>query len=208
MKYKVEIKPSGVIYDSEDNILDDALNNGLSLEYSCKTGCCGICKAKIVSGQAENENGELVESGEILTCSSKAKSNLVLISNYYPELADIKKQTLPCKVSEIKYVTDDIIVIKFRMPPKANFNYFPGQYINLNYKGLKRSYSMANVLSGKNEIEFHIRKVPGGKMSEQLFDGLKINQLMQMEGPYGTFFVHKSEKTVTFYCDRDRDCAD
>jgi len=194
--YKIEIQPAGVSFESEKNILEEALNHAIPLEYSCKTGECGTCNADIISGEVENEHGELITNGTILTCQSKAMSDLILKANYYPELIHIKQKTVPCKVASFEYRTDDIVVINFRFPPTAKFDYLPGQYIDLSYKGIKRSYSIANAKTETGELELHIRKVPNGKMSEQLFGQLKENQLMRLEGPKGTFFVREGEKPL------------
>lgn len=196
MKYTIEIQPAGVKYQSEGNLLDDALSASLPIEHSCKTGDCGVCSAEVIDGSVENEKGDVVTSGYILTCQSRAKSDIALKANYYPELVNIKQQTIPCKVASVELVTEDIILIKFRFPPTVKFNYLPGQYIDLNYNGVKRSYSIANAKSDLKELELHIRQVANGKMSELLFNGLKENQLMRMEGPKGTFFVKDNNKTL------------
>ncbi|ETT07715.1 FAD-binding oxidoreductase [Providencia alcalifaciens] len=194
MPYKITIEPAGVTYTSENNLLDDALNQAVPIEYSCKTGDCRTCQAEIISGSAKNEHNEIVCNGSILTCQSKAQSNLTLKVNYYPELKDIKVQTLPCKISSIKYITDDIIILKLRLPPTNNFTYLPGQYIDLIYKNIKRSYSIANINS--KELELHIRYVPSGIMSDYIFKQFSENQLMRIEGPKGTFFVRHNSKSL------------
>lgn len=198
MTYKIEVQPAGVQYKSENNLLNDALEQSISLEHSCKTGECGACSAEIISGTVSNENGEIVTAGTILTCQSKALSDVVLKANHYPELADIQVQTVPCKVALFSYPVEDTLIINFRLPPTAKFNYLPGQYLDLSFKGIKRSYSIANAQSISEGIELHIRHVPSGKMSAALFSGLKTNQLMRVEGPKGTFFVRDDIKPLIF----------
>ncbi len=196
MTYKIEIQPAGVSFISRKNILDDALAQSIPLEYSCKTGDCSMCSAEIISGEIENEVGDIVSSGSVLICQSNAKSDATLKTHYFPELIGQKNQRIPCKVSSFNFVTDDIIVIKFRLPPTANFDYLPGQYVDLSFKGIKRSYSIANSKQVLDCVELHIRKVPNGKMSELLFNDLRENQLMRIEGPKGTFFVKTSKKPL------------
>jgi CDP-4-dehydro-6-deoxyglucose reductase len=198
MIYNITIQPANVTYKSEHNLLDDALSSFLPLEHSCKNGECGVCRAELISGQVQNENGEIVTEGSILTCQSKALSDVVVRAHYYPELADIKVQTLPCKVVNFDYVTDDVLALKLKYPPTSSFNYIPGQYIDLSFKGVKRSYSIASAPSESKDIELHIRKVPNGKMSDLLFGCVTENQLMRMEGPKGTFFVRDNDKPLIF----------
>ncbi|CAH8222806.1 FAD-binding oxidoreductase [Vibrio sp. SA48] len=196
MQYNIKIQPAGISYTSEENLLDDAIAQSIPLEHSCKTGDCGACNAEIISGIVENENGESVNQGNVLTCQSKAKSDVVLKVNYHPELIHIKQKTVPCKVVSFEYVTEDIVSIKLRFPPATKFDYLPGQYVDLSFKGIKRSYSIANAKSDSKELELHIRKVPNGKMSELLFGELKENQLMRIDGPKGTFFVKNNTKQL------------
>ncbi|WP_234495037.1 FAD-binding oxidoreductase [Vibrio maritimus] len=198
MKYTISVQPAGVGFQSEENLLDDAISQHVPLEHSCRTGDCGVCSAEVISGSVENENGEVVNRGKVLTCQSKPLSDLVLQANYYPELVNIEVKTVPCKVNSFTLATDDIIVIKLRMPPTANFDYLPGQYIDLSFKGVKRSYSIANAKENGDELELHIRKVENGAMSDILFNQLKTNQLMRLEGPKGTFFVREDENPIIF----------
>jgi len=196
MQYNIEIRPAGVRYKSDENLLEDALSNSLPLKHSCKTGDCGVCTAELLSGSVETNGGEVVTSGQILTCQSIAHSDVILKAHYYPELAHIKQQTVPCKVASVEYPSDDIVILTFRFPPTAKFDYLPGQYVDLSYKGIKRSYSIANAKQTTKEIELHIRKVPNGKMSDAIFGQVKENQLMRMEGPKGTFFVKDNSKPL------------
>jgi CDP-4-dehydro-6-deoxyglucose reductase len=198
MKYTISVQPAGVGFQSEENLLDDAISQHVPLEHSCRTGDCGVCSAEVISGSVENEDGEVISCGKVLTCQSKPLSDVVLQANYYPELVNIEVKTIPCKVNSFTLATDDIIVIKLRMPPTAKFDYLPGQYIDLSFKGVKRSYSIANAKGSGNELELHIRKVENGAMSDILFNQLKTNQLMRLEGPKGTFFVREDETPIIF----------
>jgi CDP-4-dehydro-6-deoxyglucose reductase len=198
MKFKVEIQPAGIEYQSEANLLDDALKQNITLEHSCKNGDCGSCCAELLSGSVENEKGVVISFGELLTCKSKPLTDIVLRANYFSELVDFKLINLPCKVVSYDFVAEDILVVKLRFPPTAQFNYLPGQYVDLKINGIKRSYSNGNSRSCSNGLELHIRKVPDGKMSELVFNTLKLNQLMQIEGPKGTFFIRESEKPLLF----------
>jgi len=196
MKYNIIVSPSGVKFKSDDNLLNDAISQGVPLGHSCKTGACGVCRADVISGSVENEHGEIVSQGQVLTCQSSAHSDLVLKASYYPELIAIKQQMIPCKVTNVERIARDIIILRLRYPPSIKLQYLAGQHIDLIYKGVKRSYSIANALSDEKEIELHIRQVPNGEMSSLLFGDVKNNQLMRIEGPKGTFFVRSSDKPL------------
>jgi ring-1,2-phenylacetyl-CoA epoxidase subunit PaaE len=58
-----------------ESILDVALKRGISLRYSCKSGVCATCRAKLVEGQVEMDvnyslEDDEVRRGFVLTCQS------------------------------------------------------------------------------------------------------------------------------------------
>lgn len=190
----------------DNNILDAAKAHGLVLEHSCKTGRCGICKAKVVGGSTQvlqEESGlsqEEINAGFILTCCRTATQDIELDSEDLGALADIKIQTLPSKIDSITCLAEDIIKVVLRLPPNGTFNFLPGQYINITAKSsIRRSYSIANAPQQSGKIELHIRKVPQGAMSQYWFEEAKVNDLLRFEGPLGTFCVReKPEKNIIF----------
>lgn len=167
-------------------------------------GSCGVCKAKLVRGKVKQLNTQKAltsneaEEGFILTCCTEAASNLELVANYYPQLAAIKKMVQPCKVENLSFPSDDIAVLKLKIPPAAKFNYLAGQYIQLIVKGERRSYSIANSKDSYSGIELHVGRVTGGLFSEYIFNELKIGQLLRFEGPIGSFFVRDADSPIVF----------
>lgn len=206
MNNRITILPSVVVFntDAELTILQNALQNNVILEHSCGTGQCGACKAKRLSGQIESEDkyNILTESektdGIFLTCTSKALSDVQIEAEYLHELAGIQKKTVPCKIDSIDFPVPDVAILRLRLPPTANFNYLPGQYIDLICNGIARSYSIASASAENNMFELHVRKVEGGTFSNFVFNEFKPNQLLRIQGPSGTFFVRTNEKPLIF----------
>lgn len=196
----VKIQSSNIKFNAVENvtILDSALKAGIILEHSCKNGSCGLCSSQLISGEVTSQEGETFTSGQsFLTCQCKPSSNEIIIeAEYYPELAGIIRKVTPCKVSSIDK-REQFAIFKFRLPPTAAFQYQPGQYINLSYQGVTRSYSIANADSNDG-IELHIRRVPDGVMSELLFSDVTVNSLLRMDGPIGTFFVRPDTNPIIF----------
>ncbi|WP_404273517.1 CDP-6-deoxy-delta-3,4-glucoseen reductase [Yersinia similis] len=205
MSLNVKLHPSGIIFTSDgtSTILDAALDSNINIEYSCKDGTCGSCKAILISGEVDSaENTFLTEEdvakGAILTCCSKAKSDIELDVNYYPELSHIQKKTYPCKLDSIEFIGEDIAILSLRLPPTAKIQYLAGQYIDLIINGQRRSYSIANAPGGNGNIELHVRKVVNGVFSNIIFNELKLQQLLRIEGPQGTFFVREDNLPIVF----------
>lgn len=185
----------------EDNtILDSALENKIMLEHSCKNGSCGLCESEVMEGHVLDSEGQQLGVGEkFLTCQCTAGSEkLIIKAEYHPELAEQVKKMVPCKVSAVDQ-HGDFLTLKLRLPPTAQFNYLPGQYVNLIYQGITRSYSIANANTNvKQGIELHIRRVENGAMSNLLFSSVKPETLMRLDGPIGTFFVRKDTSPIIF----------
>lgn len=205
MTYTVTLNPSGKAFNVDEDglILDTAIQANIHLSHSCRNGSCGVCKSKLLKGKVDHpENMSGISSAElddgyILTCLAKPMSDLEIEANYFAELDGIESGTFPCKVSSIEFPSEDIMILKLRFPPNAIMQYLPGQYIDLMWKDLRRSYSVANTTL-ESDVELHIRHVPGGQFSRFLFDELKPGTLLRMNGPHGTFFVRESEAPVIF----------
>lgn len=179
-----------------ETILDAALRQGVALQYSCRTGRCATCKARVLSGQTAAMRDELglgdAESveGHILTCVRTASSDLVLEVEDLGDAIAFPARLLPCRISVLERPAPDVVRALLRLPPNTRFGYYPGQSIDVfGPAGLRRSYSIANAPSVAGQLELHIRKVPGGAMSAYWFEQARENDLLRFRGPLGTFFL-------------------
>ncbi len=191
---QVKIQSGEVFANAEGiSVLDSALNEGLVLEYSCKTGQCGVCKTTLVSGQVEDIREPLSLTlderalGQFLTCCSKAKTDITITSENLKALQGIEVKTLPAKISALNFLTDDIVEVCLRFPPTAQFTFLAGQYVDISYQGVRRSYSIASSQTEQG-LRFVIKKVEDGQMSDYWFNQAKVGDLLRIEGPKGTFF--------------------
>ncbi|NWD23849.1 2Fe-2S iron-sulfur cluster binding domain-containing protein [Pseudomonas yamanorum] len=180
-------------------LLDSAKKHGMALEYSCRSGRCGVCKSH-AAGETEvirhDESVLTVDelaSGYILTCCRTALGNVCLDIEDLSQFADINSRTLPCRVDSFKRLADDVVEVILRLPPKDPLNYLPGQYVDIIGKGgVRRSYSLANAPRSDGRLELQIRQVPGGVMSQYWFEELGPNDLLRLEGPQGTFALRNT----------------
>jgi CDP-4-dehydro-6-deoxyglucose reductase, E3 len=191
---------------SETTVLDAARAHGLVLEHSCRTGRCGVCKAKVTSGHTQVLKGEEAltdaekNEGYIFTCCRAAVDDLVLDIEDLGRLGALQKQTLPCKIDSIHFLAPDVIQLFLRLPPKHKFEYVSGQYIDIiTKKDIRRSYSIANASQVSDKLELHVRQVPGGEMSHYWFHEAQTNDLLRLDGPHGTFcFRERDQKNIIF----------
>ena len=184
----ITLKPSNITFvvSDEETILQAALRQKIALPYSCKVGKCDTCiTTSVAYGQAPSD---------IKTCTTVPSQSMDLELDLLTELEDIDVKMLPCRIASIKKVAEDVNILTLRLPPNQGIQFLAGQYIDLIKGDIRRSYSIAS--TPKNEmIELHIRNVEEGKFSEYLFNEAKVNDLLRLEGPFGTFF--RREKSLS-----------
>ena len=69
----------------DNNILDEALANGLDVPYSCQGGVCTTCMGKLEKGKVIMDDDQMLSDEEIndglmLTCISKPDSDEIVIN--------------------------------------------------------------------------------------------------------------------------------
>ncbi|CAM5463594.1 CDP-6-deoxy-delta-3,4-glucoseen reductase [Eoetvoesiella caeni] len=197
MAFNITFTPSGhqVTVASEQSILAAAIENGLGLPYSCKTGICRTCRGKIKSGEVDLGDAHpdyLSETeraqGYALLCQAKALSNCT-IEIAERDLGGIRPKVIPCRVVSFERPSHDVAVLRLKLPMNEKMRFLPGQYIEFLLKdGKRRSYSIANSpdVQGLNEIELHIRHLPGGLFTDHVFTQMKARDMMRFEGPFGS----------------------
>ena len=181
---------------SDSTLLDAAIAAGLNLEHGCRTGRCGSCKTRVVQGDTARLNADMCLSaaehaqGWVLTCTNAAQSDLTLDTQDLAALDGIVARTLPARVHAIKALSQDVVQVLLRLPANAALRFLPGQYVNvIGRGGVRRSYSIANAPSAAGILEFFIRRVEGGAMSNYWFGQAAVGDLLRMDGPRGSFYL-------------------
>lgn len=183
-----------------ESLLDAAARAGIHLNYSCKTGRCSSCKCRLISGvteplqEAMGLNAQEKSEGWILSCVSTAATDIVLETEDLGDFNVPEAKTLPCRISQIDFLAPDVARVLLRFPPKAEFQFLAGQYVDvIGPGGIRRSYSLANADFQERLLELHIRKIDGGAMSNYWFNQAQPNDLLRIHGPLGTFFLRETQ---------------
>ena len=193
--------------DPATSILDAARAAGVTLEYSCRTGRCGVCKAPVVAGgtailrpEDESLSADEAASGLILTCCRAAAGDVTLDVEPLDRLAGLEIRTIPARIASIDRLAPDIVRLVLRTPPASPLRFLPGQYVDvIAAGGIRRSYSLANAPRADNLLELIVKRYPGGVLSEYLFERAAPNDLVRIEGPFGTFFLRdKAPRDMVF----------
>lgn len=191
--------------DNQSTIFQSAQKAGVLLEHSCLAARCKSCKVKVLSGKSLNVHDEYVlsteekEDGIVLSCNSIPQSDLIIEAEDLSDWDLPKSRTLPSKIHSIEYLNNSVLKVELRLPPNSLFRFIPGQYVNLIKGNIKRSYSIANSLQEDGRLQFIIKNYLNGVMSKYWFEEAKVNDLIRLEGPLGTFFLRNTNiKEVVF----------
>ncbi len=182
--------------EGESTLLHASGVAGVVLPYSCKIGRCNSCKCRVISGETIPilaETGLTAEeraAGWILSCARTAKKDVLIEADDLTGVNIPKAKTLPCRINKIAPLAEDVIQINLRLPQSAQFDFIPGQYIDvIGPIGVRRSYSIANSNLENQELQLHIKFVPDGILSHYWFKEAQVNDLLRLNGPLGTFFL-------------------
>jgi CDP-4-dehydro-6-deoxyglucose reductase, E3 len=201
MSHQITVQPSGRSFSAEpdETLLDAALRQGLTLPYGCKDGACGACKGKVLSGQVDHGKSQphaLTDAekaeGKTLYCCAKAESDLVIECKQMTLASDIPVKTLPSRIEKMERLAPDVIEMFLRLPANERLQFWAGQYIDILLKdGKKRSFSLANAPHDDEFLQLHIRHVPGGLFTEQVFTTMKARDILRFNGPHGSFYLRE-----------------
>ncbi|MEY2994938.1 MAG: hypothetical protein RL357_1873 [Pseudomonadota bacterium] len=212
MTFNITVEPSQRQFqaDSDESLLLAAIRQGIGLPYGCKDGACGSCKCRLLSGEvhmAPHQDKALsaseAEQGMILTCRAHPRSDLVLESKQVTSEDAFPIRKMPARVAKLDKLADDVMRMVLQLPAAEAFTYHAGQYVEFILRdGDRRSYSMGNAAHTQAEtggIELHLRHMPGGKFTDQVFNDLKEKAILRLEGPYGSFYLREdSDRPMVF----------
>ncbi|MEI8304191.1 MAG: CDP-6-deoxy-delta-3,4-glucoseen reductase [Burkholderiales bacterium] len=205
MAFTVTVQPSGKQFQADPGecILDAALRHSVILPYGCKNGACGSCKARVVDGQVDQgahhaaalRDAEATR-GFALMCCASALSDLTIEARVVSAAGDLPVRRMPCRVSSITLEAPDVAVLRLQLPANERLQFLAGQYIELILKdGTRRSYSMACAPHAAEQLELHVRHMPGGRFTDSVFGqsqpALRERDILRFEGPMGTFFLRE-----------------
>ncbi len=178
-----------------ESVLDAALAAGLNLPHSCKGGNCGSCRARLIEGKIAYPRGTPlglsdleVRQGYILLCQARAASDLAVETFEMIAADEAMIKRLPARIARIERRAHDVLAVYLRLPAAERFDFKAGQYLDIMLpRGRRRSFSIASPPHDAQPLELHVRRVPGGEITERLFADSARGSLLSIEGPLGHF---------------------
>ncbi|UUZ58458.1 FAD-binding oxidoreductase [Nocardioides sp. B-3] len=201
--HKIYFEPVDIEIEvaEDEKILDAAFRQGIHLMHGCREGRCSACKSYVLEGEIQMErystfacNDAEVAEGMVLLCRAHAFSDCTIELLNYDEdelLGGVPIRDVSTRITAIEPMTRDIVSLRLKATEPTTYEFKPGQYADLTIPGgdETRSFSMATTQSTPGEVEFLIKKYPGGKFSALLDDGLSVGDAIQLTGPYGSFTI-------------------
>lgn len=180
---------------SAGSILDSALAEGIAVPFSCMRGECGSCRAQVLEGRFEriaspSEAAYQVADDELLMCQCRATSDLRLRLRFPHWHAPARPAArYSARIVALEAVASGVTRLVLELQSAQRFECLPGQHAQLLLdNGERRSFSIANLpqeTGDANQLEFHVRRVPGGAFTDHRLAELQPGDLLELDGPHG-----------------------
>ncbi len=176
----------------DETVLDSLLRHNVEISYACKKGTCHSCMIRSTDGAPpEKSQGDLKDTlkrqNNFLACLCVPEQDMSL------KLPDQSELFSDGKVVANEMLNRNTILLIVECHDVLEYN--AGQFVNLQREdGLTRSYSIANTPQESKTLEFHIRRLPGGKFSEWVHDEIKVGDMLSVSEPKGHCFYIPERK--------------
>jgi CDP-4-dehydro-6-deoxyglucose reductase, E3 len=194
---------------SGETLLEAGLRAGLALPYDCRAGGCGLCKCTVLHGRVDPgpyQRAALTDAmraqGQVLMCCAVPLEDVEIEVDGVASLADTSApKRWHARVQRMERLSPDLMRLHLALPDGERIVFTAGQYINIVLDdGAKRAFSFANApqAGGSAVIELHVRLIPRGRFTTQVFERIQVGDEIAFEGPVGRFTLHDSSQPILF----------
>ena len=176
------------------NLLEALLGAQVPMSYSCLSGRCGTCRCRVLEGEVLDGQGAEQRpldsrDTEVLACQTFLTESCTIRVPEPDEVVVHPARIIKATVAALEDLTHDIKRLVLR--PAKPLAFSPGQYLQLQFgEGLSRPYSMAG-LCDDALMEFHVRVVPGGRVSGHIAEALRVGDSVKVSGPLGSAYLRR-----------------
>lgn len=198
-----------IAVQDDELLLDAAVRQGIYLPLDCREGVCGTCQGKCETGSYEQEyvdedalSERDLADRKILACQTRVKSNAAFYFDHHSNICHAGETLkIATVVTGIELVSETTAILHLDASSHAKqLDFLPGQYARLQITDTDhwRSYSFANRPNSNNQLQFLIRLLPHGVMSNYLRERCQVGQTLMMEAPLGSFYLREIERPLVF----------
>jgi CDP-4-dehydro-6-deoxyglucose reductase len=217
MAAHVTLQPSGrdFFVEGNDTILEAALKAGLALNYGCSNGNCGLCKARVISGQVmKTRHFDYVlseaekQQGYTLMCCHTAVSDVSIEALEAASASDIPKQQLTARVKAVAPLNQNMMLLHLQTPRTHRLRFLAGQSVTLGHADVgSGEFPIASCPCNDRDLQFHIERDMGGTFGEKVWDGLKAGENITVYGPWGDYLFKEDAQNGVIFLAFDRGFA-
>jgi anthranilate 1,2-dioxygenase reductase subunit len=198
-----------IAVDDDELLLDAALRQGIKLPLDCREGVCGTCQGQCDGGQYQQDyvdeealSARDVAEGKILACQTRVSSDAAFYFEHSSTLCNAGESLiLQTTVRALEFISDSTAILQLDASLYAQtLQFLPGQYARLQIPESDqwRAYSFANRPHPDNQLQFLIRLLPDGAMSNFLRQHCQLGQQLAMQAPLGSFYLRDSPRPRMF----------
>ena len=202
MEHKVTLYSNKQTFMAQENetILEAAIRAGVSINYGCSSGTCGLCKARLISGSAEEikarefviPEAEKLQ-GHMLTCVCAIKDDAVIDAVVANTVSDIPVQKLNVKVRKVEQLVEEVFSLVVQTPRTSRLRFLAGQYVEISLDGIGTSrFSIASCPCEDRLIELHLRVSNEDQVSKLIADKMRLGDGLILQGPFGKFIYDEN----------------
>jgi CDP-4-dehydro-6-deoxyglucose reductase len=209
MSAHIKIQPSNHEFWLEGNssILEAAVQSGLALNYGCTSGNCGLCKARVVSGEVkkiQNHDYVLSEAEKnmnyVLLCSCTAVTDVVIEALEAKGESDIPHQEITTKVKRIDQLNDNVLALHLQTPRVQRLRFLAGQSVALTLPdGKTTEFPVASCPCDDRNLLFHISSKDNESTNTFTSDTLSKGDEVIVTGPKGDFLLNEDSNRTQIY---------
>jgi|LNFM01.1.fsa_nt_gb NAD(P)H-flavin reductase/ferredoxin len=183
MTRNCEITVNGTTFQARrgETLLDAALNNGVDLPYDCRSGHCGTCCVRLVSGEVRG--GEGAEPGIVHACQCRIAGDVVVEQEQPSGVRSVEGV-----LSSLRPLSSDVMEVGIRT--ERPLPYHAGQYAQVTFQGYpSRPFSITHPVQGNPDsrvVWFHVRRTKGGRVTSLLGRRIRPGHRVNLTGPYGS----------------------
>lgn len=184
------------------SVLAAAEQAGLVLKSACQGGGCGACSAVLTGGRVEmgDHDPDVIEvpedEGGILLCSSFPREDCRIELPYdAAKIVTAPPRTHEAEITALDRVADGVMRVMLTLRPaedgSSSADFESGQFFRITVPGTdaRRAYSPANVANWDGQLEFFIRLLPGGAMSDYLAERAGVGDIVTVSSADGEFVL-------------------
>jgi NAD(P)H-flavin reductase/ferredoxin/2-polyprenyl-6-methoxyphenol hydroxylase-like FAD-dependent oxidoreductase len=188
----------------DQSILDAAEEHGVAIVNECQSGICGTCVATCTSGDYDMGRTEGLSDVEraarkILTCQTYAETDCQIDLQYPVDDNAARLVTGHGVVTTVNQLSATTAILRVDVSGMADaIVYKAGQFAQLQVPGTDawRNYSYAHPSDGRDELEFIIRLLPDGVMSDYLRDRAHPGDRIALRCSKGGFYLRPVVRPV------------